>query len=163
MGDFQTPEKFAKAYRCEGICEGTCAPVLKREGYLSWDEYFMSVAFLSAMRSKDPSTQVGFIRKLISTPQMPPADILYAFEVYYKQNPTSVKKYAMVLKELYDADLVKEEQLLAHYGTDRTTDGFEAAKAAAKPFLEWLEKDDEESDDDSDDGSDDGSDVDVDD
>lgn len=31
----------------------------KREGYLVWDDYFMSVAFLSAMRSKDPSTQVG--------------------------------------------------------------------------------------------------------
>lgn len=33
--------------------------VVKREGYLSWDDYFMSVAFLSAQRSKDPSTQVG--------------------------------------------------------------------------------------------------------
>jgi dCMP deaminase len=31
----------------------------KREDYLSWDDYFMGVAFLSAMRSKDPSTQVG--------------------------------------------------------------------------------------------------------
>lgn len=31
----------------------------KREDYLVWDDYFMSVAFLSAMRSKDPSTQVG--------------------------------------------------------------------------------------------------------
>ena len=31
----------------------------RTEGVLSWDEYFMSVAFLSAMRSKDPSTQVG--------------------------------------------------------------------------------------------------------
>lgn len=31
----------------------------KREKYLSWDEYFMAVAKLSAMRSKDPSTQVG--------------------------------------------------------------------------------------------------------
>lgn len=26
---------------------------------LSWDEYFMSLAHLSAMRSKDPNTQVG--------------------------------------------------------------------------------------------------------
>jgi len=26
---------------------------------LSWEDYFMSVAFLSAMRSKDPATQVG--------------------------------------------------------------------------------------------------------
>jgi len=33
--------------------------VTKRTDYLSWDEYFMSLAFLSAMRSKDPSTQVG--------------------------------------------------------------------------------------------------------
>ncbi|CAM9472603.1 unnamed protein product, partial [Choristocarpus tenellus] len=31
----------------------------KRKDYLTWDDYFMSVAFLSAMRSKDPSTQVG--------------------------------------------------------------------------------------------------------
>lgn len=31
----------------------------KRENYLTWDEYFMAIAKLSAMRSKDPSTQVG--------------------------------------------------------------------------------------------------------
>ncbi|MCI8836084.1 MAG: dCMP deaminase family protein [Ruminococcus sp.] len=31
----------------------------KRKDYLSWDEYFMGVAKLSGMRSKDPSTQVG--------------------------------------------------------------------------------------------------------
>ncbi len=31
----------------------------KRTDYLSWDEYFMSVAYLAGMRSKDPNTQVG--------------------------------------------------------------------------------------------------------
>ena len=31
----------------------------KKENYLTWDEYFMAIAKLSAMRSKDPSTQVG--------------------------------------------------------------------------------------------------------
>lgn len=31
----------------------------KREDYISWDEYFMGVATLSGMRSKDPNTQVG--------------------------------------------------------------------------------------------------------
>ena len=31
----------------------------KRQEYLSWDEYFMGVALLSAQRSKDPNTQVG--------------------------------------------------------------------------------------------------------
>jgi dCMP deaminase len=30
-----------------------------RENYISWDEYFMGVAILSAERSKDPVTQVG--------------------------------------------------------------------------------------------------------
>ena len=33
--------------------------VKKRSNYLSWDEYFMAVALLSAERSKDPNTQVG--------------------------------------------------------------------------------------------------------
>lgn len=32
---------------------------MKRKDYLNWDEYFMGIAFLSSMRSKDPSTQVG--------------------------------------------------------------------------------------------------------
>lgn len=31
----------------------------KRLDYISWDEYFMGIALLSARRSKDPSTQVG--------------------------------------------------------------------------------------------------------
>ena len=32
---------------------------MKRTDYLTWDEYYMGVAMLSAQRSKDPSTQVG--------------------------------------------------------------------------------------------------------
>lgn len=32
---------------------------MKREGYISWDEYFMGIALLSAHRSKDPAYQVG--------------------------------------------------------------------------------------------------------
>ena len=32
-----------------------------RSTYLSWDDYFMSVAFLSAQRSKDPNKQVGAV------------------------------------------------------------------------------------------------------
>ena len=31
----------------------------KRRDYITWDEYFMGVAEMSARRSKDPSTQVG--------------------------------------------------------------------------------------------------------
>lgn len=32
---------------------------MKREDYLSWEEYFMGLAILSAERSKDPNSQVG--------------------------------------------------------------------------------------------------------
>ncbi|MBM7835376.1 dCMP deaminase family protein [Clostridium sardiniense] len=32
---------------------------MKRTDFISWDEYFMGLALLSAKRSKDPSTQVG--------------------------------------------------------------------------------------------------------
>lgn len=32
---------------------------MKRTNYISWDQYFMGVAVLSAKRSKDPNTQVG--------------------------------------------------------------------------------------------------------
>lgn len=44
----------------------------KRENYISWDEYFMGVALLAAMRSKDPGTQVGACivnadKKILST------------------------------------------------------------------------------------------------
>lgn len=34
---------------------------MKREEVLSWDAYFIGLAYLSALRSKDPSTQVGAV------------------------------------------------------------------------------------------------------
>ena len=32
---------------------------MKREDYITWDQYFMGIAILSSHRSKDPSTGVG--------------------------------------------------------------------------------------------------------
>ena len=32
---------------------------MKRTDYITWDEYFMGIALLTAMRSKEPSSQVG--------------------------------------------------------------------------------------------------------
>ena len=32
---------------------------MKRQDYITWDEYFMGISKLSARRSKDPNTQVG--------------------------------------------------------------------------------------------------------
>ena len=44
----------------------------KRTDYITWDEYFMGIAMLSSMRSKDPNTQVGACivnqdRKIVGT------------------------------------------------------------------------------------------------
>ncbi len=36
-----------------------CTTAMKRTDYINWDEYFMGIALLSAMRSKDPNSQVG--------------------------------------------------------------------------------------------------------
>ena len=33
---------------------------MKREDYINWDEYFMGIALLTAMRSKDPNSQDPF-------------------------------------------------------------------------------------------------------
>lgn len=32
---------------------------MKREDYITWDEYFMGLAIMSSLRSKDPNSQVG--------------------------------------------------------------------------------------------------------
>ena len=34
---------------------------MKNQNVISWDDYFMGLAHLSAMRSKDPNTQVGAV------------------------------------------------------------------------------------------------------
>ncbi|XP_061736856.1 deoxycytidylate deaminase [Nerophis ophidion] len=42
-----------------GRCNSIITRTKKRDDYLEWPDYFMAVAFLSAQRSKDPSSQVG--------------------------------------------------------------------------------------------------------
>jgi deoxycytidylate deaminase len=41
------------------IAPAAPAPTTKRDTAIDWDDYFMAISFLSSMRSKDPSTQVG--------------------------------------------------------------------------------------------------------
>ncbi|KAL7541572.1 hypothetical protein ACHAXR_011913 [Thalassiosira sp. AJA248-18] len=52
-------EKYLGLMQREASMDPFKFKVKKRTNYLSWDEYFMGVAFLSAQRSKDPNTQVG--------------------------------------------------------------------------------------------------------
>merc|ERR1711907_105692 len=122
--------------------------------------------FDADMNKEGIKSRLPHIKMLATTPKMDAGDILAAFELYYVTSPKLIKQYPMVLKELYDADIVLEQQLLKHYEQDLSSEGFSEAKAAAKPFLEWLRNADDDSDDDSDDDDDDDddkSDVDVDD
>ena len=52
-------EKYLGLMQREASIDPFKYKVQKRADYLTWDEYFMGVAFLSARRSKDPNTQVG--------------------------------------------------------------------------------------------------------
>lgn len=47
------------AARDDEHCNPHCQTSLKRQDYISWDDYFMIIAKVSALRSKDPNTQVG--------------------------------------------------------------------------------------------------------
>lgn len=52
-------EKYLGLLQREANIDPFQFKVKKRSDHLSWDEYFMGIAFLSAQRSKDPNTQVG--------------------------------------------------------------------------------------------------------
>jgi deoxycytidylate deaminase len=61
-GDVKVPEVFCSpsgARATPKLGHVGCGKVCKRDDVIQWDDYFMAIAFLSAMRSKDPSTQVG--------------------------------------------------------------------------------------------------------
>ncbi|XP_059169309.1 LOW QUALITY PROTEIN: deoxycytidylate deaminase-like [Physella acuta] len=50
---------MAESSKSSGQENGEPQAQKKRENYLDWEDYFMSMALLSAQRSKDPNTQVG--------------------------------------------------------------------------------------------------------
>jgi len=51
--------KFRELLLKEANLDPLTTPSTKRTDYLSWDDYFTAIAFLTAKRSKDPNTQVG--------------------------------------------------------------------------------------------------------
>merc|ERR1712118_622302 len=119
--------------------------------------------FDADMNKEGAKSRIVHLKMLASTPQMDAGDILAAFELYYVTSPKLIKQYPMVLKEIYDGDIVSEQDLLGHYGQDLSSEGFSGAKTAGKPFLDWLapaDDDDSDEDEEDEDGSDDD-DVDV--
>ena len=54
-------EKYRDLLQTEASYDVNSPIISKRSDYLSWDDYFTCVAYLSARRSKDPNTQVGAV------------------------------------------------------------------------------------------------------
>ena len=54
-------QKYRKAVKSSILIKKEHAEAIhmKRTDYVTWDEYFMGIALMSANRSKDPGTQVG--------------------------------------------------------------------------------------------------------
>ena len=75
-------------------------------------------------------------------------EVLWAFDLYLHVNPDLGKKFALILKALYEHDAVEEDDMLEHYKPTSKPDspGYVDAKKFATPFLDWLQ---EESEDDS--------------
>jgi len=60
------PSQCSMCYSCSAITNGPSVghsndpfAFTKRENYIQWHDYFMSIAVLSSFRSKDPNRQVG--------------------------------------------------------------------------------------------------------
>ncbi|KAK6128751.1 hypothetical protein DH2020_037506 [Rehmannia glutinosa] len=72
--------------------------------------------------------------------------LLRAIEEFCKPNPYAVKEIALVLKALYDADVLEEENIVLWYqeGVAGTNKGSSIWKNA-KPFIEWLQSAESES------------------
>ena len=59
-GDAETAVHSHRELLCqEAGYDPVTSPSSKRTNAISWDDYFMAMAFLTAGRSKDPNTQVG--------------------------------------------------------------------------------------------------------
>ncbi|MGP1587410.1 MAG: deoxycytidylate deaminase [Treponemataceae bacterium] len=52
-------DKFAALQNLKMWRKSMAMEIKKRKDYISWDEYFMGVAKLASLRSKDPNSQVG--------------------------------------------------------------------------------------------------------
>lgn len=54
-------ERFRELMVQEAGYDPVTTPSSHRTDYISWDDYFIAMAFLTAKRSKDPNTQVGAV------------------------------------------------------------------------------------------------------
>jgi len=102
------------------------------------------------MTAKTMKPNLDLIKNVIDNGHMSGGEILWAFEIYLGVHTNLGKAYALIMKALYEEDVVEEEELIAHYGEDcKELDhpGFQEALAFTTPLIEWLQQSDDESSD----------------
>lgn len=109
-----------------------------------------------SLNPKGVEQNVGLLKRLVSSGSMVFRDWIWAFDAYVGRNEAAGKRFAMVVKALYDADLAEEEEILAHYKAEKQTPGFGITCKAVAPLVKWLETTDDDDDDDDADDNDDG-------
>lgn len=88
------------------------------------------------------------VNQVIVKGSMPAGDVLWAFNAYLEKNASASAAFPHCLKVAYDEDWCEEEHLLEYYveNAGEGEPGFDVAKVAAAPFLEWLTTADSASD-----------------
>ncbi|CAD7923951.1 unnamed protein product [Amoebophrya sp. A120] len=73
--------------------------------------------------------------------KIPMKDLMWAFELYISEHEACLKGFPMVLKAMYDMDLIEEENFLPYYNdpkANKNHPGHDAVHKIVKPFAEWL-------------------------
>jgi hypothetical protein len=125
-------------------------------------EIFVKGVFGADMRKQIPD-MIGAL-KLLVTDVESQARLICLVEELTVAFPNLVKPFPLLLKALYDEDVLEEEQLLSWGSADHirgpysskalSDDELQALRAASKPFMEWLEQAEEDGDDEDDDDDD---------
>merc|ERR1712176_817869 len=107
----------------------------------------------ASLDAKGVEKRKKYFQKFISNGSMSFAAWIWGVEAYLDANPGACKAYPMTPKAFYDEDLAQEADILKYYNGSQDSPGFEAAKKACKPFIQWLEttSDSDDSDDDDED------------
>jgi len=115
--------------------------------------------FGADMDAKGVTDKSKIIEKFIQNGRLQTADVLWAFDTYIEANKgwDATRRFPPVVKVMFDEEWCSDQAILRFYNEDEGEGqpGFDKAKAAAKPILAWLAKDDDsDSEEDSDEDSD---------
>jgi len=118
------------------------------------DESAFSTALFSALFASDADllaeikSRTSILSKVI-TSKSSQLSLLSNIETFLGQSKNQISKIPLVLKELYDKEILDEENIL--YWAEKVK-GIKAVRDSAAPMIKWLKEAEEESDEEEEDG-----------